>query len=71
MRKLAFLLTLLVGIILALAGLFLSAPFGPTAGPEYSDPRLPFAPLIFIIGVATTILAPVVYELFPDRRNRR
>lgn len=67
MRKPAFLLTLVVGIALAGAGFFLSAPWGPTSDPIYSDPRLPFAPLVFVAGVITIVLAPVVYELIPDK----
>lgn len=70
MRKRMFILTIVVGIALCASGFFLSAPVGPTADVVYSNPRLPFAPLIFVAGVITIFLAPVVYELFPDRRNR-
>ncbi|OGO23713.1 MAG: hypothetical protein A2144_01195 [Chloroflexi bacterium RBG_16_50_9] len=67
MRKRMFILTLMVGIILAAAGFFLTAPLGPTASPVYSEPRVQFAPLLFIAGIVITLLSPVVYELFPDK----
>lgn len=69
MRKRMFTLTLLVGITLAVVGFFLTAPLGPTADPMYSEPRVQFAPLMFVAGIITTILSPVVYELFPDKRE--
>jgi uncharacterized membrane protein YhdT len=68
-RKRAFLLTLLVGIALAVTGFLLSAPLGPTAGPMYSEPRVLFAPLMFVAGIIITILSPVVYELYPYKRG--
>lgn len=38
------------------------------SSPAYSDPRLPFAPAVFIAGVVLVFLAAVAYELLPDRR---
>ena len=46
---------------------FLAAPLGTPTSPAYADPRVPFAPLIFVIGVMLVFLAAVVYELVPDR----
>ena len=69
MRKRMFILTLMVGIILAVVGFSLTAPLGPTAGPIYSEPRVQFAPLMFLVGIIITLLSPVVYELFPDKRE--
>ncbi len=43
---------------------FLTAPWDPV----YSNPRLPFAPALFILGVMLVFLAAVVYELLPDRQ---
>ena len=68
-RKRMFILTLLVGIILAVVGFSLTAPLGPTADPMYSEPRVQFAPLMFVAGIIITLLSPVVYELFPDKRE--
>ncbi len=65
MRKQMFVLTLVIGLALAVAGFFLSAPIGPTTSPVYSNPRMPFAPLVFTLGVIVIFLSPVVYELFP------
>lgn len=49
---------------------FLAAPFGaPAEGIQISDPRMPFAPLLFILGVALVFGAAVVYELLPERKR--
>lgn len=48
---------------------FLAAPLGLPTSPAYSDPRLPFAPALFILGVMLVFLAAVVYELLPERTN--
>lgn len=53
----------------AVSFLLLSAPMGRPVGPEFSSPRLPFAPTLFILGVLLVFLAAVVYELIPDRRE--
>ncbi len=66
MRKSMFLLTLLGGLTLAVLGFFLSAPIGPPIGPEISDPRLEFAPAIFVLGVVLVFSSAIVYELTPD-----
>jgi hypothetical protein len=55
----------------AVSYFYLAAPLGIPSGPAYSDPRLPFAPLIFIIGVMLVFLAAVVYELVPSRRTKQ
>lgn len=69
MRRAMFILTLLIGLAVAVAGFFLAAPIGPTLSPEISNPRLPLAPVIFILGVMVIFLSAVVYELFPERRS--
>ncbi len=66
-RRNLFLLTLLAGVVLAVLGFFLSAPIGPTDGPVYSNPRMPFAPLVFVIGFVLMFGSAVVYELVRDR----
>ena len=67
MRKWMFALTLLLGLTLAVAGFFLAAPIGPTSSPVISNPRLPFAPGIFVLGVMLIFISAVVYELIPNR----
>lgn len=66
MRKAMFLLTLLGGLALAVTGFMLSAPLGPTTSSVISDPKLPFAPALFVLGIILLFLSAVVYELFPD-----
>ncbi len=46
---------------------FLAAPLGLPSSPAYSDPQVPYAPALFILGVMLVFLAAVVYELLPDR----
>jgi hypothetical protein len=48
----------------------LAAPIGPTDGPHTSNPRMLFAPGIFVIGVILIFTSAVVYELVPDRRGK-
>ncbi len=50
-----------------IAYLFLAAPIGSPTGPEFSQPRLLGAPIVFICGVLLVFLSAVVYELLPPR----
>jgi hypothetical protein len=65
-RTTLFILTLLTGIALAVLGFALSAPIGPTDGPSISNPRLEFAPVLFVVGVILIFASAVVYELAGD-----
>ena len=53
----------------ALAYLALAAPIGRPTDVSFSEPRMPFAPLLFIIGVGMVFASAIVYELLPDRRS--
>jgi hypothetical protein len=64
LRPALFVTTLATGLGLAVTGFLYSARFGTDA---YSDPALPYAPVIFIMGVVTCLMSAVVYELVPDR----
>ncbi len=50
----------------AVSYFLLAAPIGVPTSPSFSDPRLPFAPALFIFGVMLVFLAAVVYELLPE-----
>lgn len=65
MRASMFVLTLVFGLALSVAGWFLAAPIGPTASPVFSNPRMPFATLMFIVGIMVVFISVVVYELYP------
>ncbi len=65
-RTVLFILTLLSGIALAVIGFALSAPIGATTGPEISDPRMEFAPVLFLVGVVLVFGSAVVYEIARD-----
>jgi hypothetical protein len=62
-----FVLTLLAGVALVALGFFLSAPIGATTSPVISNPRMEFAPLLFIAGVTLMFGSAAVYELVDDR----
>ena len=66
MRKTITWAMIIVGVALMLAGYFLAAPWGNDSVAN-SDPRLPFSPAIFVLGVVTVFSAAVVYELIPNR----
>jgi hypothetical protein len=69
-RTLYFLMTLLAGVILAVLGIALSAPVGATDSPVISNPRVDFAPLMFVVGITLMFGSAVVYEIVPDRWDR-
>jgi hypothetical protein len=70
MRTLIAITMVIVGFALqAITYLFLAAPFG-FGSVRYSDPRVPFSPMLFIAGVMLVFLAAVVYELLPDRAEQ-
>lgn len=70
MRRTLFLLTLLAGLALAIVGFLLAAPIGAPTGPHISNPRMLFAPGLFVIGVILMLTSAVVYELVPEERRR-
>jgi uncharacterized membrane protein YidH (DUF202 family) len=47
----------------------LAAKIGVPTSPAFSNPRVHYAPLIFIAGVVLVFLAAVFYELLPERRD--
>lgn len=66
MRRTITLAMIVIGVGLMLLGYFLAAPWGADSVAN-SDPRLPFSPAIFVLGVITVFSAAVVYELVPNR----
>ena len=71
MRTTVSILMVVLGFALqAVSYFFLAAPIGQPTSPAYSDPRMPFAPLLFIVGIALVFLAAVVYELMPDKKSQ-
>lgn len=49
---------------------FLAAPIGKPTDPSLSNPRVPFAPALFILGVMMVFSAAIVYEVLPEREKR-
>lgn len=54
----------------AITYLFLATPIGKPTSVRFSNPRVPFAPALFILGVMLVFIAALVYELLPERRDR-
>ena len=71
MRTILAILMVIVGFALQAVSYFLlAAPIGVPTTPEFSNPRLEFSPLLFILGVVLVFLAAVVYELLPEKESR-
>ena len=68
-RTMWVILTLVTGLTLAILGFALSAPIGRPDGPAVSDPRVEFAPLMFVAGVILLFTSAIVYEVYPDSEN--
>lgn len=66
MRKALSVGMVLAGLGLMLLGFFLAAPWGASSVGN-ADPRMPFAPAVFVVGVIFVFSAALVYELLPDR----
>ena len=67
MRRLVMITLLVAGFALqAVAYFLLGAPLGIPTSPAFSNPRLSYAALVFIVGVVLVLVAAVVYELLPE-----
>ena len=70
MRRTITVALILGGIALMVVSyFFLATPWGSSQVSD-SNPRVSFAPTLFVLGVVSVFLAAVVYELLPDRRKR-
>lgn len=70
MRRIAFLATLFIGMVLAVIGFLGAAPIGPTSGPVTSDPHFRLAPLVFVLGIIMVFSSAIVYELYPGDKAK-
>lgn len=48
---------------------FLAAPLGIPVDESFSNPRMPFAAALFVVGVIMVFTAALVYELLPEARE--
>lgn len=70
MRKTIVVIMVIGGFALQVASYFsFSAPLGRSTSEFFSNPRIPYAPLFFILGIMLVFSAAVVYELLPDREG--
>ena len=70
MRRIVVATWLVTGLFLMAATYFrLAARIGIPQSPAYSNPRMPFAGLVFIVGVMMVFLSAVIYELLPDEED--
>ncbi|MHC4094066.1 MAG: hypothetical protein ACYSVY_27960 [Planctomycetota bacterium] len=64
------LLTAGAGLGIAVISYFvLAAPLGHPGDESFSNPRVDFAPLLFVIGLVMAIASMIVYELLPEREG--
>ncbi len=69
MRRTATIVMAVAGVALVLVSYFLlAAPWGAKSVAN-SNPRLPFAPLLLVLGIMIAFLSAVVYELMPERED--
>jgi hypothetical protein len=66
MRRLITGAMIAIGVALMVLGYLLAAPWGAYTVAN-SDPRLPFSPAIFVLGIITVFSSALVYELLPNR----
>ncbi len=67
MRKGLTIGMIVVGIaLMVISYLGLTAPWG-AEGVSNSEPRMQFAPLVFVLGVMLAFGSALVYEMLPDR----
>jgi nitrate/nitrite transporter NarK len=70
MRKGLTIGMIVVGIALMVISYFgLTAPWGARSVSN-SNPRMQFAPLVFVVGVMMAFGSALVYEMLPDRFDR-
>jgi uncharacterized membrane protein len=71
MRTTLTLFLVIAGFALqAISYFFLAAPLGIPVNEAFSNPRVPYAAGLFVLGVMLVFLAAVVYELYPERETR-
>lgn len=72
-RNIVSAVIVVAGLTLAFVAYFvLAAPWGfPPDSVAHSNPRVPFAPTIFIVGVMLVLIAAIVYELWPGNGRQR
>jgi hypothetical protein len=69
MRRFITLCMVLGGLaVMVVSYFFLSAPWG-TDAVKYSNPRMQFAPLLFVVGIVLIFSAALFYEVKSDRRR--
>ena len=63
------LFVVILGFVLQFVSYFyLCAPLGIPKSGVYSNPRVDFAPLLFVLGVMLVFIGAVVYELLPGEK---
>lgn len=65
--------TVVIGLVVAgfalqgLSFLAFGASLGTPTSPDFSNPRVPFASLIFAVGITLVFLSFIAYELMPGK----
>jgi hypothetical protein len=71
MRTTLTLLLVIAGFaVQAISYFFLAAPLGIPVNEAFSNPKVPFAAGLFVLGVMLVFIGAVVYELYPEKEAR-
>jgi molybdopterin-containing oxidoreductase family membrane subunit len=64
------LIVVAIGFVLQFVSYFyLSAPLGIPTSEVYSNPKIPFSPVIFIVGVMLVFMGAILYEVLPGKKE--
>jgi hypothetical protein len=61
----------IVGLSLTVVGILGSAPIGPTISPVVSNPTIPFAGGLWMLGVSVIFLSPFIYVAHMGQGQRK
>lgn len=69
-REITMATAAVASLIILVSFFYLAAPWAdPPSSEDQSNPRVVFAPMLFILGLILLFLSPVVYELLPDEQS--
>ncbi len=68
MRRTITIVLVVAGLALMVVGFLAAAPWGTSVVAD-SNPVFVGAPTLFIVGIASIVVAAVLYELLPDKRR--
>ena len=68
MRRTVTVGMILLGFVLMVIGFLAAAPWGSSSVSD-SNPAIVGAPILFLLGIASIVVAAILYEVLPDKRR--